>query len=251
MKKKLTAVVLCTVMVLASINMVSAGAGTQVTQLQFVIDSPFYTRNGARHETIDRVPPYIDTVFNRTMVPLATVGQALGANVSWNESNRTVVITRGNTVISLPVDAQLPADRTTGASMGRPAIVNNRTFVPIAYVSQMLGASVSWDGANRAVHIVDSGGSQDWTVSPTPTSSATPIPSMPTMPTMPPITIVVPPIHIVTPAPPTPTPTPTPTATPLPSQHFTTPRPAHTIQPIGTATPLPTATPSPDQIEIR
>ena len=37
--------------------------------------------------------------------------------------------------------------------MGNPAIVNGRTFVPIAYVAQMLGANTRWDEANRAVYI--------------------------------------------------------------------------------------------------
>jgi hypothetical protein len=39
--------------------------------------------------------------------------------------------------------------------MGMPAIVEGRTFVPIAYISNMMGATVSWDGDARAIYIVD------------------------------------------------------------------------------------------------
>jgi hypothetical protein len=37
--------------------------------------------------------------------------------------------------------------------MGMPMIVNDRTFVPLRYVSEILGADIHWDEANRAVYV--------------------------------------------------------------------------------------------------
>jgi DUF2075 family protein len=37
--------------------------------------------------------------------------------------------------------------------MGTPAIVGGRTFVPLRYVSVVLGADVHWDEVNRAVYV--------------------------------------------------------------------------------------------------
>ena len=37
--------------------------------------------------------------------------------------------------------------------MGIPVISDSRTFVPVRYVVEMLGAIVEWDGLNQAVYI--------------------------------------------------------------------------------------------------
>jgi len=89
--------------------------------------------------------PFI--AYNRTMVPLALIAENLGADVHWDGETRTVTIINGSISLILPVGEPLPND------MGTPDIVNGRTFVPIAYVSQMLGATVRWDAVNRAVYI--------------------------------------------------------------------------------------------------
>jgi hypothetical protein len=92
--------------------------------------------------------PFIDPVYNRTMVPLRLIAEALGAHVSWIEESRTVVISANGQGLRLQLDVPLPD------GMGVPMIVNDRTFVPIAYIAQTLGATVQWDDVNRAVFII-------------------------------------------------------------------------------------------------
>ena len=115
------------------------------TVIRLVIDNPIYTINGI-HQTSDAAP-FIDPTYNRTMVPLRVVAEALGAQVDWDAEIRTVIISGNGVTLSIQVDASLPD------GMGAPIIVSGRTFVPIAYVAQMLGANVHWDGDNRAVYI--------------------------------------------------------------------------------------------------
>ena len=90
--------------------------------------------------------PFIDD-DDRTMVPLRVIAEALDAEVRWSGSTRTVFITRGGVELRLPIGEPLPG------GMGTPVIVNDRTFVPLRYVSEVLGARVRWDGATRSVYL--------------------------------------------------------------------------------------------------
>ncbi|MCL2372019.1 MAG: copper amine oxidase N-terminal domain-containing protein [Defluviitaleaceae bacterium] len=91
--------------------------------------------------------PFIDETTDRTMLPLRAVATALGAEVAWEGSTRTVTITQAHTTLTLTADIPLPDN------MGAPLIVNDRVFVPARYVAEMLGANVLWDAMNRAVYI--------------------------------------------------------------------------------------------------
>ena len=91
--------------------------------------------------------PFIDTVANRTMVPLRAIAEGLGAEVDWDDVTRTVSITREGQTAYVTIDAPLPG------GMGTAVMQNDRTFVPVRYVSEVLGAEVRWDDVNRAVYI--------------------------------------------------------------------------------------------------
>jgi hypothetical protein len=81
------------------------------------------------------------------MVPIRFVAEAMGADVDWIGATRTVTIDRDDIHLRLAIDVPLPD------GMGTPVIVSDRTFVPVRYVSEMLGATVRWDGDARAVYI--------------------------------------------------------------------------------------------------
>ena len=121
------------------------------TIIRLEIDNAAFTSNGVPGTATDGIAPFIDPAHDRTMVPLRTIAEALGAAVSWVAETGTVVIERDGITIQLQVDTEL--FDAQGISMGRPMIVQDRTFVPLAYVAQMLGAYVRWDGAARAVYI--------------------------------------------------------------------------------------------------
>lgn len=102
------------------------------------------------------VPPRIDN--GRTLVPLRAIFEALGAEVNWDGQARKVIATRGATVISLPVGASTASINGKPVNLEVPArIVDGRTLVPLRFVSEALGAQVSWDGATQTVSIHLSG----------------------------------------------------------------------------------------------
>ncbi len=102
---------------------------------------------------------YIE-VNGRTLVPVRTVAEALGATVSWIPENRQVILLReGSTIVltlgsaTAVVDGQqvsLPGGVPAGVVMYRE---QESTMVPLRFVSEQLGAEVEWDGAAFTANI--------------------------------------------------------------------------------------------------
>jgi hypothetical protein len=118
------------------------------TTLRFVIGQNSFTRNGVAQPALDAAP-FIDAATGRTMVPVAAVASGLGATVAWDRESRNVTIVLGDINLVLNADTDLPG----GA--GRPAIVEGRVFVPLAYVADELGAQTRWDRDAQAVYVMN------------------------------------------------------------------------------------------------
>lgn len=107
-------------------------------------------------------------INGRTMVPLAAVSQGLGAQVEWKPDSRRVLITsRGSSPVPLdnPITSGNAPIRVfiNGRQLSldvSPAIISNRTMVPLAAISQGLGAQVEWQAASRRVLISTQGGNK-------------------------------------------------------------------------------------------
>ena len=98
------------------------------------------------------VPPRI--VDGRTMVPLRFIGEALGAEVDWNGESRQVIYTAGDRRIVLTLDQKtvLAGERIVEMDTP-PMIIQDRTMVPVRFVSQWLGAVVKWNEEAGRVEI--------------------------------------------------------------------------------------------------
>jgi hypothetical protein len=96
-----------------------------------------YTVNGVPH--MFDVAPFLDTRANRSMIPMRFIAEAFGATVTWDDRTKTQHIRLGNRSFSLTEGVPLHD------GMGTPVLVQDRFFVPLRYVSQELGASVTWD----------------------------------------------------------------------------------------------------------
>ena len=90
----------------------------------------------------------------RTLVPVRTVAEALGATVSWVPENRQVLLLRGENVIVLTLGSATAV--VDGTAMELPGGVaagvvkwegRESTMVPLRFVSEQLGAAVDWDNA--------------------------------------------------------------------------------------------------------
>ena len=97
--------------------------------------------------------PFIDG-NNRTMVPVRFVSEALNAEVGWDGALRQVTVTKESKKIVLTINKpEMQINGVTKVLDCAPLIVDDRTFVPIRFVSEALDAVVEWDGAVRTVYI--------------------------------------------------------------------------------------------------
>lgn len=106
--------------------------------------------------------PAPQIVGSRTLVPIRMIMEQLGAQVDWDEVQRTVRVTTGNgKALTLWVDNRLVCYeengiRTYDVCDVSPTILReqgDRTFVPLRLVGNALGITVDWDAAKRSVEV--------------------------------------------------------------------------------------------------
>ena len=101
----------------------------------------------------DGVLPYIEN--ERTLIPVRAVAESLGLSVQWDEEARMVFIIGSGTHIGLTIDSDKATVNGNEITLDVPArIKDERTFVPLRFVSESIGAEVDWDDAARTVIIV-------------------------------------------------------------------------------------------------
>lgn len=119
-------------------------------------------------EVVGDVPAVI--LYDRTMVPLRFIGEALGAKIEWDQSTYTAIVTqKENTSSALPkltsspnnfggfriVNVLVNGEKVIGDV---PAVLlNGRTMVPLRFVAEALGAEIEWDSSSYTVMVKQDG----------------------------------------------------------------------------------------------
>ena len=91
---------------------------------------------------------------DRVLVPIRFVSEALGALVDWENESRTAVIKQGNDEIRYTV--YQPMAYLNGEMMVMDTygiLKDERTLVPIRFISELLGCTVVWDENTSTVVI--------------------------------------------------------------------------------------------------
>lgn len=113
---------------------------------------------GSKTGFIDEVPYSLDVapflISGRILLPLRFVGEAFGVNFFWDEQSKTVTYPSPKGEVKLTIgkntvqvgDSQLTLD-TAGK------IVSGRTFVPLRFIGESLGAEVIWHGEFKKAEI--------------------------------------------------------------------------------------------------
>lgn len=101
----------------------------------------------------DGVKPKI--VKDRTLVPLRAVSEALGAEVEWNDEDKTVTVTYNDNTIIVTLDSKTALVNGEETEIKSPALIKkDRVLVPIRVIAEALGLTVEWDEDSHSV-IVD------------------------------------------------------------------------------------------------
>ena len=97
--------------------------------------------------------PYVDS-NSRVLVPVRFVSEQLGAKVEWDAAAKRVTIIDGDKVAILKINSKQIMVNGQVKELDTAAIVKGtRTYVPIRFVSEALGATVKYDNKVRIVYI--------------------------------------------------------------------------------------------------
>ena len=144
--KKCIGVILIVLLLVSSIHPVMANDGIKVE-----IDG---------QQIMFDVPPML--INGRTMVPLRTIFEALGASVVWNDASQSVISTKGDVTVSLTINSStMYVNKTEVILDSPPCIINGRTLVPVRAVSEAFGTSVKWIDKENSVVISTDNSSSD------------------------------------------------------------------------------------------
>lgn len=93
-------------------------------------------------------------VNNRTLVPLRSIFEELGATVQWDQKTKTVTVTKENTKVWLKIGSKNTQVNGRTVTIDVPAqIVEGKTLVPLRFISESLGAAVNWDSGSQKAMI--------------------------------------------------------------------------------------------------
>lgn len=95
----------------------------------------------------------------RTMLPSRFIAESLGASVEWNEEKQLVTIKGKNEknediTILITIGAAYSSVNGESIKLDSPAFIeNDRTYTPIRFISEQLGANVDWNESEQKITI--------------------------------------------------------------------------------------------------
>lgn len=101
---------------------------------------------------ISDVAPFIEK--DRTLVPIRVISENLGYEVGWDNNTRKVTVKNNEKTIELVVgkkDVKIN-DKVSTIDVP-PTIKNERTFVPLRFISESFDNDVNWYNNTRTIKI--------------------------------------------------------------------------------------------------
>lgn len=98
--------------------------------------------------------PYVDENY-RTLVPVSFIAKEMGATVKWYEVSKTAEIVKGDIQVQIRIGSKTVNVNGEEREMDTVADTKDgRTMVPIAFISQYLGATVNYIKETDVVQII-------------------------------------------------------------------------------------------------
>lgn len=124
----------------------------------FAAEAPVSVQLDGKNVTFTDVQPVIRN--DRTFLPFRAVFEAMGAQVGWDKTTRTVTAVREGKTVTMTIGSAEATVTENGktetiAMDVAPYIENDRTYVPVRFAAQAMGTNVGWDKAARTVVLVD------------------------------------------------------------------------------------------------
>ncbi|MCX7922997.1 MAG: stalk domain-containing protein [Clostridia bacterium] len=118
------------------------------------LNNPYMTANGQKQEIDPGKGTTPISVEGKTLVPIGAIISTMGGKVSWNGTEKKVSIQYKDKTIDLWIGKYNTlvngVSKTTDVA---PRVINGRTMLPLAFVTQNLGCTIKWDGATKTITI--------------------------------------------------------------------------------------------------
>ena len=83
---------------------------------------------------------------NRTLMPMRAAGEALGATVDWNPTQKTITLSKDSDVVKFVLNSSTYyVNGTAHHADIAPQIVQNRTLIPLRAFAEALDTRVDWN----------------------------------------------------------------------------------------------------------
>lgn len=103
------------------------------------------------HLEMSQSPKIIE---NSTLVPLRDISDALDIAIDWNEDAKTISVYGQDTTYLLEIDNRtVLSENGTSTLNTAPRIIENKTFVPLRFIAESMGADVVWNDTSKTVSI--------------------------------------------------------------------------------------------------
>ncbi|MEK4007526.1 copper amine oxidase N-terminal domain-containing protein [Paenibacillus sp. FSL H3-0333] len=93
--------------------------------------------------------PYVDANY-RTMIPLRSISELMGAKVSYDAKARTAAIEKDSVTVKFTIGSKSVSVNGVAGSMDTvPVMEQNSMFIPVSVLAGRLGIVSKWDQANQ------------------------------------------------------------------------------------------------------
>lgn len=150
MKKIFSIVLLITIMIINPIY-ASSNFSVSINNSIFKVKSASVKVNGEKLNP--EFKPYIKN--GRTFVPIRDITEKLGADVSWNNLNKSITISLDNKTIKMQVDSStvfvnnkkinVGNDQSPQLALYQSPRKETKTMVPLRFISETFDYEVDWD----------------------------------------------------------------------------------------------------------
>jgi hypothetical protein len=161
MKKKVS-LLLAAVLVIGSVCVTGAAAagittGTTPSEISNIGSSILAVKYNGEAIVFPDAQPFVDE-NDRTLIPVRFVVETMGAEVEWDQEAQAAIIEQDGISITVPIGSDTISvtqdGNTSAVRMDTAAIIKEeRTYVPIRYVAEALGAWVGYSDLFTTVQI--------------------------------------------------------------------------------------------------
>jgi len=122
--------------------------------LTMQINNPIMTVNGIEKEIDEGRGTTPVIINNRTLVPIRAIIEEMGGSVSWEQNTQKISLSLSDKTIVLTIDSTTAYVNNEAKILDTsPTIINERTMLPIRFISENLGYNVDWDGTQQLITI--------------------------------------------------------------------------------------------------